>query len=83
MDNILAFASQHWFLAWCALWLIWAIVPLAWVVMTIILAPFRYINRRDARAERTKRILAHGWPTQDLMDADGNIVHPKPPEANK
>lgn len=33
------------------------------------------------RLLRTIKVLARGWPTMPLMDADGDIVHPKPPEA--
>lgn len=27
---------------------------------------------------RHRNIMARGWPTAHLMDADGDIVHPKP-----
>jgi hypothetical protein len=28
---------------------------------------------------RSRNIARHGWPTNPLMDADGDIIHPPPP----
>lgn len=35
--------------------------------------PFRMYNRHL----RSKNIAARGWPTNRLMDADGDIIHPE------
>jgi hypothetical protein len=40
---------------------------------------FKLINR----LLRTIKVLARGWPTMPLMDADGDIVHPKQPAAEE
>ena len=34
------------------------------------------------RMLRSRNIRLQVWPTNPLMDADGDIVHPKPPAAN-
>tara|TARA_Y100000815_G_scaffold7325_1_gene6964 strand:- start:910 stop:1149 length:240 start_codon:yes stop_codon:yes gene_type:complete len=37
-----------------------------------------YTFRCWNRFLRHRNIKAHGWPSSHLMDADGDIVHPKP-----
>lgn len=54
------------FLQWCSLWLWWTPVIMFNSVIKII---NRFI--------RSSNIKAVGWPTNPLMDADGDIVHPK------
>ena len=54
------FWGEHWFLAWSALWLVWAVVPIAiqcsWIVNRIL----RAIN-----------VALRGWPPEH-QDADGD-----------
>ena len=54
------FWDAHWFLSWCALWLVWGAVALIQLPFTIILRMIRSIN-----------IAIRGWPPQHL-DADGD-----------
>lgn len=59
---------------WILLWGLW---PIAWALIcvgsVIVNTPFRAYNRHL----RHRSIRQHGWPTANLMDADGDIVHPK------
>lgn len=55
------FFGDSYFLAWCALWLFWVVVPLFAIT-------FRAINR----ILRTIRIIFRGWPPKHL-DADGDF----------
>ena len=48
------------FLAWCALWLFWGIVPIATVAASLI-----------TRLYRAVMVSARGWPPEHL-DADGD-----------
>jgi len=53
------------FIQWSALWLLWGVYFLAvW--------PFRLVNRFF----RSRNIKNAGWPSNPLMDADGDINHP-------
>lgn len=67
---LLVFASEHWFLTWCALWLLWPIVLLPSLMIRIINRTYRVIN-----------ISTRGWPPAHL-DADGDWK-PEPKEASK
>lgn len=63
------FWHAHPFLAWCALWLIWAVVPLTQ-------STFLIVNR----VLRSVKVLCRGWPPPHL-DADGDWRPlPKDPE---
>ena len=74
MSDFFAFAGEHPFLTWC---LAWAIFP----ICSALTAPFRYAFKAYNRKVRSRNIAAHGWPTNPLMDADGDIVHPKQDDA--
>ena len=63
-DFILKFAADHWFLAWCALWLVWGGVPISSLLTTFV----RYIVIRITRAIM---VSLRGWPPAHL-DADGD-----------
>jgi hypothetical protein len=56
----LQFFGDSYFLAWCALWLFWAVLPLAQI-------GFMIINR----ILRTIKVIFRGWPPEHL-DADGD-----------
>ena len=43
------------------------------VMLSLIQGTILLVNR----VLRTIKVLFRGWPTAHLMDADGNIVHPK------
>lgn len=58
------FLTDHWFLAWCALWLGWGA---CWVAVVMIEVGFRVFNR----IMRTINIAIRGWPPTHL-DADGD-----------
>ena len=62
------FFDNHWFIAWCALWLLWGVVPIAYIVL------FRLPNR----LLRSIKVLVRGWPPEHL-DADGDFK-PAPKE---
>lgn len=47
------------------------------IVAGTITAPLRWAWMAYNRHLRHKNIIARGWPTAPLMDADGDIVHPK------
>lgn len=55
------FWNAHPFLAWCALWLLWGVVPLAQLAVNLV-----------NRLLRTVKVLARGWPPEGL-DADGDF----------
>lgn len=74
MEGFWAFADNHPFVAWCMAWGVWA-VP---VTISI---PFTSWVKIRSRRYLSTNIQAQGWPTNPLMDADGDIVHPKPVEA--
>lgn len=65
----IAFAGEHWFLAWCLLWLLWA--PYLTLCLAVKLA---------ARTCRLLMVALRGWPPQHL-DADGDWK-PQPQEAD-
>lgn len=56
----LSFAAEHWFLAWCMLWLLWPVVTLPSLAFRLINRTYRVIN-----------IAIRGWPPAHL-DADGD-----------
>lgn len=58
------FWHEHWFLAWCALWLGWGVI---WLAVEIALIPFRIVNL----VLRAWNLHKHGWPPAHL-DADGS-----------
>ena len=58
---ILSFANEHWFLAWCALWLpVLAAGLLVRLILTILTRTYRVIM-----------ITLRGWPPAHV-DADGD-----------
>lgn len=59
--NAWDFWHAHPFIAWCALWLLWGLVPLA-------AAAANLVNR----FLRTIKVLFRGWPPEGL-DADGDF----------
>lgn len=69
-DFILQFADRHWFITACA------VISMCSTVYLLVKAPFFVLNR----FLRHRDIKAHGWPTNPLMDADGDIVHPDGPK---
>jgi hypothetical protein len=44
-------------------------------------ALIHWVYRFYCRTIRHLNIRKHGYPGGDLIDADGDIVHPNPPEA--
>jgi len=62
--NFWDFWHQHWFLAWCALWLGWGVVWLAAIVAEVV---WRLTNRLLS----TIKICVRGW-TPEHLDADGD-----------
>lgn len=60
MTEFWQFWGEHYFLAWCALWLLWMIVPL-------VTLPFGLITR----TYRMLMVFFRGWPPEHL-DADGD-----------
>jgi len=60
--NMWDFFNQHEFLAWCALWLTWLMIPAMQTILLLVNRTYRAIN-----------ILFHGWPPAHL-DADGDFV---------
>lgn len=73
LSAILAFMGEHWFLTWCLAW------PLYFVICGILKAPVVIYSR----TLRFLMVRKYGWPTMPNMDADGDIVHPKPEENPK
>lgn len=70
MSEFFAFAGDHPFLTFFLAWMIYPIC-------SAISSPFRYAYLAYGRKVRGRSIAAHGWPKNPLMDADGDIVHPK------
>lgn len=68
--SIWDFMDKHWFVA----------LVLICVTGGTITAPARYAFLAWNRHCRSKNIALRGWPTNPLMDADGDIVHPKTEE---
>lgn len=56
----LTFAAQHYFLIWCALWLLWPVVTLPHMAVALITRTYRMIM-----------VALRGWPPAHL-DADGD-----------
>lgn len=68
----LAFAGEHWFLTFCAIWLVWGVF---WIAALLIGTAKSLI----IRAYRLVAVLLRGWPPAHL-DADGDWKpEPKPP----
>ena len=65
------FLDEHWFIAWCALWLVWGIIPLVEII-------FRLANR----ILRTIKVIFRGWPPEHL-DADGDFRSIKETQTDK
>ena len=60
--NIVEFFNNHYFIAWCALWLGWPILHLAKLLLFSL--PVRIL--------RTLNVVFRGWPPEHL-DADGDF----------
>lgn len=73
MSDFFNFAENHPFLTWFLAWGIW---PICWMLQKVLVAPFAYSFRAWNRTLRSRNVVAHGWPKNPLMDADGDIVHP-------
>ena len=64
MTEFYQFAGEHWFLTWCALWLVWGVF---WLPVALASLIFRLLNR----ILRTINVAIRGWPPEHL-DADGD-----------
>lgn len=64
MTEFYAFASEHWFLTWCALWLAWGPI---WLTMQVVGLTYKLISR----VLRLLIVAIRGWPPHHL-DADGD-----------
>lgn len=73
MEPFFNFAREHWFIALLMLLIVAA------AAKTVIVAPFKYSFMAYNRSVRARNIAAHGWPTAPV-DADGDVVYPKPEE---
>jgi hypothetical protein len=71
MSEVLTFMGDHpivtVLLAWCVAGLAYKVARLPYLMLN------RWLRHRN--------IVAHGWPTHPLMDADGDIVHPPKEDA--
>ena len=54
------FWDSHTFLAWCALWLVWGVIPILTMVLSLFIRTYRVIM-----------VSLRGWPPAHL-DADGD-----------
>jgi len=70
-DAVIRFASES---PWLTFFMFWI---LCWTVTV----PFKLMWFAWNRYLRSKNIQAHGYPTNPLMDADGDIVLPKDKDA--
>lgn len=68
MTALLTFANDHWFITWCALWLVWGVLWLASVSIAIVTDLIRSII---IRTYRLIMVVCRGWPPVHL-DADGD-----------
>lgn len=59
-----AFTHLHPFIQWCALWLAWGPICLAFLILKL---PFWFYNHHL----RHQSVRMHGWPPAHL-DADGD-----------
>ncbi len=59
------FFGGNYFLAWCALWLLWGVVALTALV-------FQLVQVFYIRTLRAVQVLFRGWPPENL-DANGNF----------
>lgn len=64
--NMWEFFNEHWFIAWCALWLVWPAFWLAGSILNI----FLFIM--PSRLLRSIKVVCRGWPPEHL-DADGDF----------
>lgn len=62
--TLIELMHEHWFVTWCALWLVWGVF---WIAAAILNCVFLAINR----LLRTVKVLCRGWPPAHL-DADGD-----------
>jgi hypothetical protein len=63
-------------------WWLWANEH--WFIAAILMyGLMELVLRLPYRMLRTINIICRGWPTQPLMDADGDIVHPEKDEDEK
>ena len=73
MNEVFEWTNQHGFLTWCALWLVWGFIALAFAACEL---SFKMVNR----ILRTVKVCVRGWPPPHL-DADGDWrVEPELPE---
>lgn len=73
MADFFTFAGAHPVVTFFLAWGIW---PICWTVQAVLMAPFSFAFKAYNRRLRSINIRTHGWPTNPLMDADGDIVHP-------
>lgn len=78
--NAFEFMLANPWLTWALAWGLW---PICWAISSILTTPFNVAFKAYNRRLRSKNILARGWPTAQLMDADGDIIHPPVKEASK
>jgi hypothetical protein len=71
--EILSFMGANPWLTWGLAWGIW---PVSWAVSAVLTTPFNLAFKAYNRSLRARNIALHGWPSNPLMDADGDIVHP-------
>ena len=62
-DFILKFAGEHWFLSFLIICAVYYTLKTPYLVWN--------------RFLRSRNIKHHGWPSNPLMDADGDIIHPE------
>lgn len=80
MSEFFAFASAHPFTAWL---LSWMVIPIGFTVVRVVNIPFYYFWSAYNRRLRSINIRNRGWPTNPLMDADGDIRHPPAPKVEE
>ncbi len=78
-SEVLAFMGANPWLTWALAWGLW---PVCWAISSILTTPFNMAFKMYNRHLRARNIAAHGYPTNPLMDADGDIIHP-PKEETK
>lgn len=54
----------------------WFVFFTFWVFAWMVVQPFRYAYLAYNRMLRSRNIKIHGWPTNEYMDADGDLVYP-------
>ncbi|TIW26537.1 MAG: hypothetical protein E5V63_13250 [Mesorhizobium sp.] len=73
MADFYTFAGGHPITTFFLAWGIW---PVCWTTQAVLTAPFRFAFLAYNRRLRSLNIRAQGWPTNPMMDADGDIVQP-------